>query len=255
MSDIEIDALAAFARGVARPIGRLGGDWFISPQAKQAARTLGQRGWPAYVKGRGSALGDVDADVVVAVFGFMEPERIREAWDEPCALAMDEIKAVYINACRDWSREHLSDFNGLDRLVELLARVSAGADCTAVPLFAAWRASPRPEDAAGRAGQLLMELRELRGGLHLGAVLAAGLTPLEAIVAGPGGTGNAEFFGWTHAEMPDQVAIDSLAPAREQAEAVTDRMVAVDWSALDADERQEVAALLNSALGHVEGVA
>ena len=251
----QVAELTGFARQVSRPIGRLGGDWFISPQAKRGAQILGQRGWPAYVKGRGSALGDVPADVVVAVFGFMEPERIREAWDEPCDLSVEEIQAVYLNACRDWSRERLGDFQGRDRLVELLSRVSAETDCTGVPLFAAWRSAPQAEDGPGRLGQLLHELRELRGGLHLAAVLAAGLTPLEAIVAGPGGTGNAQFFGWGPDLMPDPMTVEGLAPKREQAETLTDNMVAMSWAVLDRDERAEVAELLVSALAHAEGAA
>ena len=38
-------------------------------------------------------------------------------------------------------------------------------------------------------------LREWRGGLHLVATTAAGLTPLEAILTNEG-AGQAKFFGW-----------------------------------------------------------
>ena len=244
--------LVDFARHVAPAIGRLGGAWMLSNNAKQAARQLGIKGWPAYIKGRGSVLGDVDADVVNACFGFFESTLIQAGWSAPCQLSINEIESVYAHACREWSRERLSDFADLARLTELLGSVSDAAPVSGLPLFAGWRAVPRSADLPGMLGQRLHELRELRGGLHLVAVLASGLTPLEAIAAGPGGSGNATFFGWDEAEVPSPAVIAAIGPQRARAEDLTDEMVAPSWAVLEHDDRAELAELLEAALAHAE---
>lgn len=244
--------LVDFARHVAPAIGRLGGAWMVSNNAKQAARQLGIKGWPAYIKGRGSVLGDVDADVVDACFGFFESSRIEAGWSAPCDLSIDEIEAVYAHACREWSRERLSDFADVARLTEMLGAVSDAARVPGLPLFAGWRAVPHAADLPGVLGQRLHELRELRGGLHLVAVLASGLTPLEAIAAGPGGSGNATFFGWDESEIPSPEVISAISPQRARAEDLTDEMVAPSWAVLDHGDRAELSGLLDAALAHAE---
>ena len=57
------------------------------------------------------------------------------------------------------------------------------------------------QTAAGRAAQLMQILREWRGGLHLVATTAVGLSPLEAILTNEG-PGQAKFFGWSE-PFPD----------------------------------------------------
>ena len=52
----------------------------------------------------------------------------------------------------------------MPELVALVERVVDSAEAAALPLFAGWRALPRPDDAAGRLGLLLNVLREHRGG-------------------------------------------------------------------------------------------
>jgi hypothetical protein len=244
--------LVDYARQVAPAIGRLGGAWMVSNNAKDAARQLGVKGWPAYIKGRGSVLGDVDADVVDACFGFFDSSLIEAGWSAPCEKSIDEIEGVYAHACREWSRERFSDLPGLARLTELLGAVSDGARVSGLPLFAGWRAVPRATDLPGMLGQRLHELREYRGGSHLVAVLASGLTPLEAIAAGPGGSGNATFFGWEESEIPSPEVIAAIGPQRARAEDLTDEMVAPSWAALGYEDRSELAGLLGAALDHAE---
>lgn len=244
--------LVDFARQVAPAIGRLGGAWMVSSEAKQASRQLGVKGWPAYIKGRGSVLGCVDADVVDACFGFFEESLIEAGWTAPCELSIDEIEAVYTHACREWSRNRLSDFPGLERLAELLGAVSDAAPVAGLPLFAGWRAAPRAVDLPGMLGQRLHELRELRGGSHLVAVLASGLTPVEAIAAGPGGSGNATFFGWSELQLPSPEVISAIGPQRARAEDLTDEMVAPTWAIVEYEDRAELSGLLDAALAHAE---
>ena len=84
------------------------------------------------------------------------------------------------------------------RLVELTERVVAAVDAAGLPLFAAWRAMPVPDDAPGaRGGGRCCTCCTSTGcGVHVVAVRASGLTPLEAIIAGPDGETGAVAFGW-----------------------------------------------------------
>ncbi|MBI1378805.1 MAG: hypothetical protein GC157_15200 [Frankiales bacterium] len=228
----------------------------ISRQAKEYGAALGLRGRQGYVRGRGSVLGEVDADVVTAAFGFWPADVVREAWEGGRAV-VDVATAVtaYADVCRDWGRTRLGATRDPGRLAELLATVVDGLDVAGLPLFAGWRAVPLPDDDLGRAAQLMHVLREHRGGLHLVAVIATGLTPLQAILAGPGaaalqnalqgggGSGNAAFYGW---EEPFEDASAHVA-ARADAESLTDRLVAPAYDALGHDERVELLDLLRSA--------
>jgi hypothetical protein len=64
-------------------------------------------------------------------------------------------------------------------------------------------------------------LREWRGGLHLVATTAVGLTPLEAILTNEG-PGQAKSFGW-----PEPFADSaSLRHKHDEAEAITDQLAA-----------------------------
>ena len=65
-------------------------------------------------------------------------------------------------------------------------------------------------------------LREWRGGLHLVATTAVGLSPLEAILTNEG-PGQAKFFGWPE-PFPDFAAIKAK---HDEAEEITDRLCAV----------------------------
>lgn len=71
--------------------------------------------------------------------------------------------------------------------------------------------------------------------------------PLEAILSGPAGEWNAEFFGWP-TPYPD---VSGLAEAREEIEGLTDRLHAADFEVLTADERAELRELAKAARAHV----
>ena len=98
---------------------------------------------------------------------------------------------------------------------------STGLEGSAIPLFVGWREAPRSETPAGRAAQLMQMLREWRGGLHLVATTAVGLTPLEAILTNEG-EGQAKFFGWSE-PFPD---VADIKAKHDEAEAITDRLCA-----------------------------
>lgn len=230
---------------VKRQVLELGGAFMISREARAFGATTGVEGFHgAYTRGRGGVLGDVDADVVTAAFGFFEPGCVRAAWESVPMSAADAADE-YMVACRDFGQRKLAAFGQADRLAELLRRVADAAPSTGVPLFAGWRAMPVPEDGRAAVLQLTHVLRELRGGLHLIAVRANGLTPLQAIlVAGSpilDGPGHAKFLGWTE---PFEPVTDDIRVRWEAAEKLTDELIAPCFDVLDDAERDELTALM-----------
>jgi hypothetical protein len=228
-----------------RAILKLGGAFGHDPRTMRKARQLGLTGWAFYVAGRGGALGDVRADTVAGVLGFIAPEAVRDGWEAARKVAPpQDIAAHNLGECCRWGREHLSTFFGLERLVELAERVVVSAEAAGLPLFAAWRAMPIPDDASGaRAAVLAHLLREHRGAAHLLAVRASNLTPLEAIIAGPEKEAGATAFGW----QPPYPAVEPLMRRRAWAEALTDRIAGEAYRVLDPTERQELVELMETA--------
>jgi hypothetical protein len=234
------------AAGASRDaVQELGGAFAEDPRTLRRARQLGLSGWAFFVAGRGGALGDVRADTVAAALGFIAPEAVNDGWEGARrAGSPAEVASVHLAECCRWGVEHLADFALVDRLVELTQRVVLAADPAGMPLFAAWRAMPVPDDATGAQAAVLLHLmREHRAGAHLLAVRAGGLTPLEAIIAGPEGEAGAVAYGW----QPPYPPAGPLLRRRLWTEAVTDRVVAPSFAALEQGERLELIGILDSA--------
>lgn len=232
------------------PVNRLGGAFMLDKATRDRGREeLGLRGRPLYHLGRGGALGDVAADVVIAAFAFFPSEVVRTHWDDgrrtvaPLAAA-----AAYARYCAEWGRAHLTDLPDADdaelgRTVELLERVVDCAEPAGLPLFAAWRLLERPADLPGRAALLLHVLREHRGAVHVAAVAAVGLDPLAAVCAGRYGPDNARFFEW-----PEPYPDPAEHRARwDAAEDLTAAAAGRAYDALTAEERAELVALVQAA--------
>jgi hypothetical protein len=242
--DVDVDDGVTFAAAAGTLVSSLGGGFMISSQAKAFAKGHGLRGWAAYVVGRGSVLGDVDADVVTAAFGFWPSDVVRESWDAGrAAVPLGEAITGYAAACHEWGRQRYADLDDAGRLAELLSWVVDGCDVAGLPLFAGWRAVDLPGDDPARLNQLLHVAREHRGGTHLLAVLASGLSPLQAVLTGPGGHTNASFFGW---EEPFE-DVSGHVLARSHAEVLTNQLVSPAYDVLGHDERVELLTLLERA--------
>jgi hypothetical protein len=125
--------------------------------------------------------------------------------------------------------------------------VAAEADVTGLALFAGWRNQPLPADPAGRAYFLMHVLRELRGGVHLLAVVATGLDPRAAVFAS-GGADEAARFGWA-GPYDDLVGV-----TKKAAEDLTDEILTRLYGAvLSADEVAELAGLVAPMRAHFDG--
>lgn len=237
--------LAASSR---QPLDRLGGGFMRSREVVAAGEAAGYRGWQFYAAGRLGVLGDVDAGVVIAAAAFFAPGLLRRAWDGARAVEPREDSVRrYAAAAHAWADRRLAGFDSAARLAELLEPVVAEADVALAPLFAGWRAVPLPDDPAARAVQLCHLLREHRGALHAVAVLAEGLTPLQAILTGPHGADGARYFGW-RGSLPD--CGPAQREARERAEARTDELAGRCWGVLG-QAAEEAASLLQAAQRHL----
>ena len=172
---------------------------------------------------------------------------LTDHWTTAVATASPEKGAALFNEiCQTYGRTHLSSVPDLDRFATLADKVLEGASMINAPIAAGWRALPRATDVEGRAQQLLHILRELRMARHAVCIHAEGLTPLEAIVAGPGGEANAKMFGWPE-PFPDPA---QCSDRRAAAEARTDQLSAVDFAVLSETERSEFLASLDRIVAH-----
>ncbi|TDC81742.1 hypothetical protein E1193_13930 [Micromonospora sp. KC606] len=214
------------------------------PGTLRRARLLGISGWAFYITGRAGALGDVRVETVAAAIGFIAPEAVADGWDAAVRVVRPiEVAAANLAECCRWGAQHLDGLPGTPRLATLLDRAVAGADATGMPLFAAWRAMPVPEHAAGaRAAVALLLLREHFTGAYLLAVRAGGLTPREAVLAGPEGETGATACGWS----PPYPPVGPLVRRRLWAEAVTDRLVSAAFRVLRPGEGAELVELLTA---------
>ncbi|MFI6865630.1 hypothetical protein [Nocardia sp. NPDC050406] len=236
------------AAAVSDEIQRIGGGFMFSREAREFAASTGVDGFMGgYTRGRGGVLGDVDADVVSAAFGFFNPVTIRAAWEATASVPAAKGAEGYLGACQDFGRRKLAGFEQSERLAALLEAVVAAADSAGVALFAGWRAMPLAADAPGRVLQLIHALRELRGGLHLMAVRSAGLTPLQAVLVKGSplnsGAQQALLFGW--AEPFEEVGPE-LTRRWEQAEQITGELIDPAFAVLSAAEGAELVALVKA---------
>ncbi len=234
------------AAAAKRAVLDLGGAFGHDPKTMRKARQLGLTGWAFYVAGRAGALGDVRPDTAAAAMAFIASEAVKDGWEAARKIAPPpEIAAYNLAECCRWGRENLESFYGLSRFVELAERIVVEADPAGMPLFAAWRAMPIPDDSLGARGAVLLHLlREHRGAAHVLAVRASTLTPLEAIVSGPDGEAGATAFGW----QPPYPPLAPLVRRRAVAEALTDRIAGEAYRVLDVPERGELVDLLGAAL-------
>jgi hypothetical protein len=231
-----MDARTA-AKATATAVSTIGSHFMLDGDTYKRGAELGFQGIDFYVAGRGGVLGDVDADVVSAAFTFFEPGAIRTLWEQGTAvLPPAEAAREFAACCATWADAHVPDDLDAARLGELAGRVVGSARPACASVFAGWRALAVPDAPKQKAVHHMNALRELRLGLHGAAVVATGLTPLQALsVKTPA---MAPLFGW--AELPD---VTGLQDRWDDAEARTTEAIAHAYEVLDEGERDELTAL------------
>ncbi len=243
-----MDAIAV-ARSMRGSVGMLAMDWLMDPSTLSEAAKRGMAdGTGAYAAGRLGVLGNCPVDNVVAAAYFWNPSTMREAVEQGrAAMSPAQGALIWGEICADFGAKRLAGMEGAARLGELLERVVDAAAPHGAPTFVGWRDLPRPPTGgASHAFFMAQIMRELRFGRHCVAVQALGMEPLEAILSGPAGEWNAEFFGWSK-PYPD---VSHLSDTREQIESLTDKLHAPDFEVLTPAERAEVRELAKAARFH-----
>lgn len=215
---------------VLKPIQQFVRGWMTGAPTERLAAQLGlPSGGDLWIVGRAGVLGDGDADVAASGLAFLAPDRVRAAWESlPHGLTHRQVADAYANLCGEWGTAELSKFDParMARLDELGRRIAGAADVSIGAVFAGWRAQPQPADVGARVALTIHVLRELRGGAHIIAVNACGITPLDAVIASPAppprsGAVWAEHLGWT-GPFADPAAARE---ARAEAERLTSRIL------------------------------
>ena len=220
----EQDAALAVVTATSVPIHDIGTAIYLSPDVVGWAAEWGwSNPFAFYFAGRGGMLGDVGADVVTSAFGWFEPERGRT----PCtprasaSPAPRRRRPAWPRRTRSGARSTTATSTGWRRSSPSPRSWSTGSRARPSRSSSGGAMPPGARSAAGRAAQLMQILREWRGGLHLVATTAVGLSPLEAILTNEG-PGQAKFFGWSE-PFPDFAAIKAK---HDEAEEITDRLCA-----------------------------
>ena len=238
-----MDAVDA-AKRTGRAINELGGAFMTAGSTFARGGELGFGGLDFYVLGRGGVLGDTTAEVVSSAFIVWNPEAIATQWESGRAvMSPTEAANEWAAVCHSFGEADLPEFDGYARLNELMAAVVAGASSACAALFAGWRTLPLPgaDEPKALAQHLLNSLRELRGGLHGGALLAAGVSPLEAVAFNS--PFMAPIFGWDAENLPDGAAVKDRWKA---AEAGTNVAMSVPLSVLSESELTEFVELIDA---------
>lgn len=164
-------------------IGTLGQAFYFIPETLAKGKELGLDGFRFYFLGRGGVLGDVEPAVVQSAFGYFEAGLVQKIWNSARERAKGtprEIGRAYLSAGWDFGREHFGGLGDLEPFCSAAETVVANADPAGLALFAALASEPLADDVPARAMQLIMVLRELRGSVHLLAVVSAGVSPKVA---------------------------------------------------------------------------
>jgi hypothetical protein len=190
-----------------------------------------------YFIGRGGVLGDVEAPVVTSAFGYFAPAVVDKMWNtSKTKVAPRDAARAALECNAALGRGKLDDMAGLAEFCAAAEQVITNVNPAGLQLYAAVAAEPLPDDLPGRAMQLAVIHRELRGSAHLAAVIAAGVHPSVAhAIRRPNDIGT---FGWPE----DLVITDADRSNLEAADVTTDKMSAGHYGGLSDEQRAAFAA-------------
>jgi len=210
-------------------IGDLGWAFYFAPATLARGKELGLDGFRFYFLGRGGVLGDVDAAVAHAAFGYFAPALVERIWTSARAHVAPVVAArEYFECAAAFGRAHFGTLD-LDAFCAAAGAVNAAADPVGLTLYSGIRALSLAPDPPARAMQLIAVLRELRGSAHLLAVRASGLDARTAhFIRRPDDFAS---FGWDPDDPP--VATDVERAKLAAADALTDALVLPAFAALD----------------------
>lgn len=245
MPDTPSATVAETVERVFKPIQQFTRGWMLVPETEAyGAETLGlTRPRQFWIVGRAGVLGSCPADVAAGAIAFLAPQQVYDAWEDlPSGVSHYEVAEHYAGRVTAWGTETLAVFDEarMERLDGMGRRVIDAAPACLGSLFAGWRAMPQPDDVGARVALTTHVLREMRGAAHINAIIAVGISPLDAVLAStnaPPRTGPeyAERMGFT-GPFRDPAEVRE---ARLEAEAITARALEPFFAVLDPAELAE----------------
>ena len=228
------------AQVTADPIQTLGLSFYFDPVTAAHGRELGLNPYEFYGLGRAGVLGDASLDEVEAAFTFFHRRTLERMYEnarakaEPVATSRRYIQEAYGFADRTFGAVPVGV------LVDVADATRATA--RAVPpgrhhLFDGYRAADWPTDPVHAAYLSTIWLRELRGGVHMDAVAAVGLSPLEACYLQD--VGLFKLHGYVDDEAPVVTAEHEAMKVR--AEQLTSESMAEFFATLTDAQRESLA--------------
>ena len=201
-------------------LNEAGNRFYFHTDTLAKGKELGLDGFRFYFLGRGGVLGDVEPAVVVAAFGYFSPGVVEAIWSSAKQIMPPRDAARAYLACADHlGTQKLDGLDGLDAFNDAAETIVAAVDRSALPLFAGVAAEPLPDHPAARAYRNVCILRELRGSVHLLAIVATGVLPSVAhAIRRPD---DVTSFGW---EAAPDVSDDDRARLAA-ADELTDRLL------------------------------
>lgn len=216
---------------------------FFSQEPADAMAALGYRGyWDGYFAGRAAPLGPVPAEVVHAAFySFAEGEAARHiprVWETATPEAAHQARQQGCVAALRRILGDLVEAPGFARAADILATAATSAPTEGRVMYAALRTLPVPE-------------------AHVLNALASGVYPAESfgrIHHLPKARLAAVMAGLRERGLVDGTGhlTDAGGATKERVESLTDVLAEAPYLALEARERDELAALLEPVAARLE---
>lgn len=220
--------------------GSAGSAWYFTEATTAAGKEIGLDPGRLYMLGRGGVLGTDDWRVVQSAFGYFNPSMLRHLWTTGLErVTREQGVEAYRRASIAWGEQALAGLEGTEAFNAAAEQLveAAAVDAGALVLFAGYAGQPLTESPAGRAAQLIVCLRELRGSVHLTQVAAVGLaTPVAFLIRDPQMLAS---HGWKEGDIPEPS--DTQRSEWQRAEDGTTRVMEHLYSALSADQQQAIA--------------
>lgn len=261
----------AFSAGqLSRALDRLHSTIYFAPEASDRFNEVGLENQRLqYFASRSAPMGAVSANVVAATFFNFNPALIAKAipaaWDiappDVVTQARYEIVDALIPKILGEKRVRAPEFAPLVAIVRRTAEAIPNADGR--PLYAGHAELPWPESPHGQLWHAITLLREYRGDGHIAALIAHGLSGIEALITHIAtGTGFDPQFGrrlrgWSQEQWDE--AVDNLRSRdlidcdgqltaagqalRTQIEDLTDQLAFAPWRTLSDDDARELVSL------------
>ena len=233
------------AATIAGPIGSLGAGFYFSPTSQPIADAIGINTGLLYGAGRGGMIADASVEEIEEIFYFFKTGFIAGLVNGGRTSASEaDIMAAHLQSITDYAEAH---FVGVD--ADVLSAFAAAAEAVVeavptahYPIFDGYAAVTAPESLVAAAYLAVVQLRELRGGVHTDAVKDGGMAPQTACQF-DGTEYSYPMHGWGEEEKVE--ATDEILALRARIEGATTAKMAEYLAPLGDAQRQ---ALVDGAL-------